>query len=153
MHSIPASSWAKPVYLARFRTDEQGRLLVFGGRGKAASYDGSPAVTLPQRALVRRYVGRAGHGDREVPGSNTRSRSRLGGGCASELRTGAKIGPHNVDLMRDTAIKARKLPEPTRPSFQHRHSSNLRTALAAAMGQRRFCCGLWLGRPEQLRDR
>jgi hypothetical protein len=35
-----------PVYLGEIRTDEQGRLLVFGGFGKSASYDGSLALTF-----------------------------------------------------------------------------------------------------------
>src|SRR5260370_20134466 len=40
---------AKRVYLGEVRTDEQGRLMVFGGRGKSASYDGSPAVTFANK--------------------------------------------------------------------------------------------------------
>ncbi|MGH9278114.1 MAG: LodA/GoxA family CTQ-dependent oxidase, partial [Acidimicrobiales bacterium] len=35
-----------PVYLGELRTDEAGRLLVLGGRGVSASYDGSPATTF-----------------------------------------------------------------------------------------------------------
>src|SRR6202030_881616 len=34
------------VYLGEVRTDPQGRLIVFGGRGKAASYNGAKAVTF-----------------------------------------------------------------------------------------------------------
>ncbi|WP_281557989.1 LodA/GoxA family CTQ-dependent oxidase [Thalassomonas sp. RHCl1] len=34
------------VYLGELQTDEQGRLLVLGGRGKSASFDGQPAVTF-----------------------------------------------------------------------------------------------------------
>ncbi|HEY1109122.1 MAG TPA: LodA/GoxA family CTQ-dependent oxidase, partial [Opitutaceae bacterium] len=36
----------KPVYLGELRTDEEGRLLVLGGHGVSASYDGKPAVTF-----------------------------------------------------------------------------------------------------------
>lgn len=32
----------KPVYLGELRTDEAGRLIVLGGRGESASYDGRP---------------------------------------------------------------------------------------------------------------
>ncbi len=35
-----------PVYLGEIRTDEAGRLIVLGGRGKSASFDGSKAVTF-----------------------------------------------------------------------------------------------------------
>ncbi|WP_299005645.1 LodA/GoxA family CTQ-dependent oxidase [uncultured Shewanella sp.] len=34
------------VYLGQLRTDEKGRLLVLGGQGKSASFDGKPAVTF-----------------------------------------------------------------------------------------------------------
>ncbi|WDE09023.1 hypothetical protein SG34_030055 [Thalassomonas viridans] len=34
------------VYLGELQTDEKGRLLVLGGRGKSASFDGQPAVTF-----------------------------------------------------------------------------------------------------------
>jgi hypothetical protein len=36
----------KPVYLGELRTDPSGRLLVLGGHGRSASYDGKPAVTF-----------------------------------------------------------------------------------------------------------
>lgn len=36
----------KPVYLGEARTDDVGRLLILGGHGKSASYDGRPAVTF-----------------------------------------------------------------------------------------------------------
>lgn len=35
-----------PVYLGEIRTDDQGRLLVLGGRGQSASYGGSLACTF-----------------------------------------------------------------------------------------------------------
>jgi hypothetical protein len=37
------------VYLGEIRTDAQGRLIVLGGRGKSASYNGARAVTLRQQ--------------------------------------------------------------------------------------------------------
>lgn len=36
----------KPVYLGELRTDAAGRLVVLGGYGKSASYNGAPAVTF-----------------------------------------------------------------------------------------------------------
>lgn len=36
----------KAVYLGELRTDDAGRLIVLGGRGKSASYDGSVAITF-----------------------------------------------------------------------------------------------------------
>ena len=34
------------VYLGELRTDEAGRLIVLGGRGKSASFDGTVAITF-----------------------------------------------------------------------------------------------------------
>ncbi len=38
--------YQQDVYLGELRTDDQGRLLVLGGRGKSASFDGKPAGTF-----------------------------------------------------------------------------------------------------------
>jgi len=38
--------YGKPVNLGELRTDEEGRLLVYGGRGISASKDGKPAITF-----------------------------------------------------------------------------------------------------------
>src|SRR6185503_17502342 len=35
-----------PVYLGELRTDDQGRLIVLGGRGKSASYTDAPVLTI-----------------------------------------------------------------------------------------------------------
>jgi hypothetical protein len=35
-----------PVYLGELKTDEEGRLVVLGGRGVSASSDGTPAITF-----------------------------------------------------------------------------------------------------------
>ena len=40
------TAYQQDVYLGELRTDEQGRLLVLGGRGKSASFDGAPAITF-----------------------------------------------------------------------------------------------------------
>ena len=60
-----------PVYLGELRTDEAGRLVVLGGRGKSASYDGKRADHLrQQRRLARRRLRRPGHrhGDARTAG-------------------------------------------------------------------------------------
>ena len=41
------------VYLGELRTDEAGRLIVLGGRGVSASFDGDPAVTFANNETVR----------------------------------------------------------------------------------------------------
>jgi hypothetical protein len=40
------TTFERNVYLGELRTDEQGRLLVLGGRGHSASFDGKPAITF-----------------------------------------------------------------------------------------------------------
>ncbi len=108
----------KPVYLGEVRTDEQGRLLVFGGRGKSASYDGSPAVT---------FANNEGWYDDTSDGPVTAT-VKFQGTTLEVDPAWVVVAPPNYapgqksvrtmwDLMRDTAIKARKLPEPTRPLF------------------------------------
>lgn len=45
-HLNSGEFWNKEVPLGEIRTDDQGRLLFFGGDGDSASYDGSPATTF-----------------------------------------------------------------------------------------------------------
>ncbi|MFT5807408.1 MAG: hypothetical protein ACI9LG_001699 [Moritella dasanensis] len=40
------TTYEQKVYLGQLQTDEKGRLLVLGGRGKSASFDGKPAETF-----------------------------------------------------------------------------------------------------------
>ncbi len=107
-----------PVYLGELRTDDQGHLLVFGGRGKSASYNGSLALTFannegwyddtsdgPVMATVN-FEGKALHVD---PAWIVVAPPNYGPSQKS-VRT-------MWDLMRDTAIKADLLPAVTRPSF------------------------------------
>src|SRR5260370_7444245 len=109
---------AKRVYLGEVRTDEQGRPRVFGGRGKSASYDGSPAVT---------FANNEGWYDDTSDGPVTAT-VKFQGTTLEVDPAWVVVAPPNYapgqksvrtmwDLMRDTAIKARKLPEPTRPLF------------------------------------
>jgi hypothetical protein len=106
------------VYLGELRTDEQGRLLVFGGRGKSASCDGSPAIT---------FANNEGWYDDTADGPVTAT-IRYQGKPLDVDPAWVVVAPPNYapmqksvrtmwDLMRDTAIKAKKLPKPARPSF------------------------------------
>jgi hypothetical protein len=107
-----------PVYLGELRTDEAGRLIVLGGRGVSASYNGTKAVT---------FANNEGWHDDVSDGPVTAKVVFQG----KELEVDpawAVVAPPNYaplqksvrtmwDLMRDVAIKASLLPKPTRPSF------------------------------------
>lgn len=109
----------KIVYLGELRTDEDGRLIVLGGRGESASYDGSKAVT---------FANNEGWHD-DVSDGPVSARVVYRG---EELRVDPAwviVAPPNYapmqksvrtmwDLMRDGAITAGKLPPPVRPSFE-----------------------------------
>jgi hypothetical protein len=106
------------VYLGELRTDELGRLIVLGGRGKSASFDGSKAVT---------FANNEGWHDDTSDGPVTARVTYEG----QELQVGPAwvvVAPPNYapmqksvrsmwDLMRDVSIKAKTLPKPVRPSF------------------------------------
>lgn len=107
-----------PVYLGEIRTDEQGRLLVFGGFGKSASYDGSLALT---------FANNEGWHD-DISDGPVTATVKLHGKALKVDPAWVVVAPPNYapgqksvrtmwDLMRDTAITAGTLPAPTRPSF------------------------------------
>lgn len=108
----------KPVYLGEIRTDEQGRLVVLGGRGESASYDGSLAVT---------FANNEGWHDDTSDGPVTATVNFQGAALEVDPAWVVVTPPNYApaqksvrtmwDLMRDTAIKAKKLPLPERPSF------------------------------------
>jgi hypothetical protein len=107
-----------PVYLGELRTDEDGRLIVLGGRGKAASFDGTKAVT---------FANNEGWYDDTSDGPVT-ARVTFEG---QELKVDPAwlvVAPPNYaplqksvrtmwDLMRDVFINTNMLPKPARPSF------------------------------------
>lgn len=108
----------KRVYLGEIRTDEQGNLIVLGGHGVSASYDGSRAIT---------FANNEGWHDDVSDGPVTASVEYDG---QSLLVTPAWVvvappnyGPQRKsvrtmwDLMRDVAITNGSLPMPDRPSF------------------------------------
>lgn len=108
----------KTVYLGELRTDKAGRLIVLGGRGVSASFDGSVAVT---------FANNEGWHDDISDGPVTAKVTYQG----QKLRVNPSwviVGPPNYapmqksvrtmwDLMRDVAISANMLTKPARPSF------------------------------------
>jgi hypothetical protein len=107
-----------PVYLGELRTDDQGHLLVFGGRGKSASYNGSLALT---------FANNEGWYDDTADGPVTAT-VNFQGKALHVVPAWIVVAPPNYgpsqksvrtmwDLMRDTAIRAKMLPAVTRPSF------------------------------------
>jgi len=107
------------VYLGELRTDAQGRLIVLGGRGKSASYNGARAVT---------FANNEGWYDDTSDGPVTAEVIYAG----QRLETDPAwvvVAPPNYapqqksvrtmwDVMRDVAISAGMLPKQVRPSFE-----------------------------------
>src|SRR6202049_1302681 len=107
-----------PVYLGELRTDDQRHVLVFGGRGKSASYNGSLALT---------FANNEGWYDDTSDGPVTAT-VKFQGKALQVDPAWIVVAPPNYgpsqksvrtmwDLMRDTAIKAKMMPAVTRPSF------------------------------------
>ena len=86
-----------PVYLGEIRTDPQGRLIVFGGRGKSASYNGARAVTFANNEGWHDDTsGRPGDGRGHIRGPKAAGRPGLDCRCPAELRATAEICAHDV---------------------------------------------------------
>lgn len=107
-----------PVYLGELRTDEAGRLIVLGGRGHSASFNGSRAIT---------FANNDGWFDDTADGPVT-AHVTLNGEKLKVNPAWVIVAPPNYapmqksvrtmwDLIRDTAIQGGMLPKPTRPSF------------------------------------
>ena len=108
----------RAVYLGELRTDEEGRLIVLGGRGVSASYDGRQAVT---------FANNEGWHD-DVSDGPVTADVQFEGTLLSVQPAWVITAPPDYapmqksvrtmwDLMRDTAIKAGLLPQPPLPSF------------------------------------
>jgi len=107
-----------PVYLGELRTDEQGRLVVLGGRGKSASYTNTPALT---------FANNEGWYDDTADGPVTATVQFQGKPLKVDPAWVVAAPPNYApaqksvrtmwDLMRDTAIKSGMLLTPLRPSF------------------------------------
>jgi hypothetical protein len=107
------------VYLGEIRTDAQGRLIVVGGRGRSASYNGARAVT---------FANNEGWHDDTSDGPVTAEVVYAGRRLETDPAW-VVVAPPNYapqqksvrtmwDLMRDVAIGAGMLPKPVRPSFE-----------------------------------
>ena len=108
----------KPVYLGEAFTDDQGRLIMLGGHGAAASYDNSRAIT---------FANNEGWHDDTADGPITAEVTYEGLSLLVEpawvVVAPPDYGPQRKsvrtmwDLMRDVAIQAGTLAAPVRPSF------------------------------------
>ena len=107
-----------PVYLGELRTDEEGRLIVLGGRGVSASFDGTKAVT---------FANNDGWHD-DVSDGPVTATVHFEGKKLEVTPAWVVVAPPNYapmqksvrtmwDLMRDVAIAEKTIPYPARPSF------------------------------------
>jgi len=119
-HFTGGSCFGLPVPLGELRTDDHGRLLVFGGQGKSASRDGQPPTT---------FANNDGWYDDTSDGPVS-AILHLHGRPIAVAPAWVVVAPPNYGpqqksvrtmhaLMNDLAIQAGQLPPPTRPSFQH----------------------------------
>jgi hypothetical protein len=108
------------VYLGELRTDAQGRLIVLGGHGKAASYNGAAAIT---------FANNEGWHD-DVADGPVNASVRYQGQDLSVDPAWVVVAPPNYapqqksvrtmwDLQRDLFVAQGSLTAPQRPSFQH----------------------------------
>jgi hypothetical protein len=108
----------RKVYLGEIFTDEAGRLLVLGGRGVSASYDGSLALT---------FANNEGWFD-DISDGPVTAEVTLNGKAIDVTPAWVIVAPPNYgpqrksvrtmwDLMRDVAVTAKKLTAPAQPSF------------------------------------
>jgi hypothetical protein len=109
-----------PVYLGELRTDEEGRLIVLGGRGVSASFDGTKAVT---------FANNDGWYD-DVSDGPVTAEVHFEGKKLEVQPAWVVVAPPNYaplqksvrtmwDLMHDVAIQAKQVPMPLRPSFDN----------------------------------
>jgi hypothetical protein len=110
----------KNVYLGEIFTDDDGRLIVLGGHGVAASCDGSRAIT---------FANNEGWHD-DVSDGPVNATVHYEGLALNVIPAWVVVAPPNYgpqrksvrtmwDLMRDVAIQAGTLPKPVRPSFTY----------------------------------
>jgi hypothetical protein len=112
------SFMGSPVYLGEIMTDENGRLVVLGGRGESRSSDGSKAIT---------FANNEGWHD-DVSDGPVTAQVTLDGVSLDVVPAWVVVAPPNYgprrksvrtmwDLMRDVAITAGTLSAPMRPSY------------------------------------
>ncbi|MEP3054772.1 LodA/GoxA family CTQ-dependent oxidase [Ascidiaceihabitans sp.] len=107
------------VYLGELHTDDAGRLIVLGGHGKSASNDDSPAITFANNEGWYDDTS-----DGPVTATVTLDGVQLDVAPAWVICAPPNYGPQIKsvrtmwDLMRDTAVSAKMLDRPAKPSFQ-----------------------------------
>jgi hypothetical protein len=139
------------VYLGEIRTDAQGRLIVLGGRGKSASYNGARAVT---------FANNEGWHDDTSDGPITAEVTYAGRKLETDpgwiVVAPPNYGPSQKsvrtmwDLMRDVAITAGMLPKPARPSFEHDVRPLFERLARLQWVNAGFAAGLGWGSPNDL---
>lgn len=141
------------VPLGELRTDEQGRLLVFGGHGKSASIDNKPPVT---------FANNDGWYDDTSDGPVT-ARVKVDGQTIDVAPAWVVVAPPNYGpqqksvrtmyaLMTDMAIQAGQLPAPIRPSFQYDLLPIFKALCDLQWMNAGFAAGFGYGMPQHLID-
>ncbi|MFJ8042038.1 LodA/GoxA family CTQ-dependent oxidase [Kitasatospora sp. NPDC096147] len=129
-HFADGTFVGRPVNLGELRTDTEGRLLVFGGLGSSASYDGRPATT---------FANNEGWHDDTADGPVT-AEVRIGGRPVPVDPAWVVVAPPNYapavkgirtlyDLLYDAFVRDGQLPFPATVSFT-RHIAPLLLRLA-----------------------
>lgn len=143
----------KPVYLGELRTDEAGRLIVLGGHGLSASYDGKPAITFanndgwhddvadgPVSAAVK-------IGDKAIPCDGAWV-VVAPPNYAPELKTVRTM----YDLLRALFVDAKWLPEPASVSFRDDILPILQRLTGLGWVNSGFAAGFGYGAPQYFGD-
>ncbi len=110
----------KRVDLGWMTTDTSGRLIVLGGRGKSASYDGNHAYTFANNDGWHDDISDGPvHADVVHEGRSLRVDPAWVLVAPPNYAPGVQSIRTMWDLMRDVAVQASMLPRPVRPSFQN----------------------------------
>lgn len=143
----------KPVYLGELRTDEAGRLIVLGGHGVSASYDGKPAIT---------FANNEGWHDDVSDGPIT-AVVKVGGRDIRCEGAWVVVAPPNYapevktvrtmyDLLRALFVDAKWLPEPETVSFRGDILPILQRLTGLGWVNSGFAAGFGHGAPQYFDD-
>lgn len=152
-HFTGGSCFGIPVPLGELRTDDCGRLLVFGGQGNSASCDGKPPTT---------FANNDGWYDDTSDGPVSAS-LRFHGRPIEVVPAWVVVAPPNYGpqqksvrtmyaLMTDLAIQTGQLPAPTRPSFQRDVLPILKAMCDLQWMNAGFAAGFGYGMPQHFLD-
>jgi len=141
------------VPLGELRTDDCGRLRVFGGHGKSASYDNSAPTT---------FANNDGWYDDTSDGPVT-ARVRIGGREIEVAPAWVVVAPPNYGpqqksvrtmyaLMTDVAVQAGQLPPPLKPSFRDDILPVLKAMCDLQWMNAGFAAGFGYGMPQHFLD-